>query len=62
MEFIFPKDYVRDYDVRNLWKANLSGAWRMIYTIRGSDVEVISLILDIIDHKDYNKKFKYRKN
>ena len=56
-----PKDYIRDYDVNNLWKVNLSGAWRMIYTIRGSEVEIISLILDIMNHKDYNKKFGYKK-
>ncbi len=34
----------------------------MIYTIRGSEIEIIALILDIIDHKKYNKKFGYRKN
>jgi len=56
-----PKDYVKYYDVNNLWKVNLSGAWRMIYTIRGSEVEIISLILDIMNHKDYDKKFEYRK-
>ena len=56
-----PKEYVNDYDVNNLWKVNLSGAWRMIYTIRGSEVEIISLILDIMDHRDYNKKFGYKK-
>ncbi len=56
-----PKVYTRDYDVSNLWKVNLSGAWRMIYTIRGTDVEIISLILDLMNHKDYNKKFGYRK-
>ena len=56
-----PKEYVRKYDVNNLWKVNLSSAWRMIYTIRGSDVEIISLILDIMNHKNYNKKFGYRK-
>ncbi len=55
-----PKNYIRDYDVNNLWKVNLSGAWRMIYTIKGSDVEIISLILDIMDHRDYNKKFRYK--
>lgn len=55
-----PKEYIRDYDVNNLWKVNLSGAWRMVYTIRGSEVEIISLILDIMNHKDYNKKFEYR--
>jgi hypothetical protein len=56
-----PKEYVRNYDVNNLWKVNLSGAWRMIYTIRGSEVEIISLILDIMNHRDYEKKFGYRK-
>jgi hypothetical protein len=56
-----PKEYIRDYDVNNLWKINLAGAWRMIYTIRGSNVEIISLILDIIDHNSYNKKFGYKK-
>lgn len=57
-----PKEYVKNYDVNNLWKVNLSGAWRMIYTIRGNEVEVISLILDLMNHKDYAKKFKYKKS
>jgi len=56
-----PKEYVNEYDVNNLWKVNLSGAWRMIYTIRGSEVEIISFVLDIMDHRDYNKKFGYKK-
>ncbi len=33
----------------------------MLYTLRGSEIEVISLILDILDHKEYDKKFGYRK-
>lgn len=57
-----PKEYVVKYDVNNLWKVNLSGAWRMIYTIRGSEVDIISLILDILNHRNYEKKFGYRKN
>ncbi|MBT5023244.1 hypothetical protein HOK51_09045 [Candidatus Woesearchaeota archaeon] len=56
-----PKCYCNEYDVNNLWKVNLALAWRMIYTIRGSQVEIISLILDIFDHKKYNKKFGYKK-
>ena len=55
-----PREYIKKYGVNNLWKINLSGAWRMIYTIRGSKVEIISLILDILNHKEYNKKFGYR--
>jgi hypothetical protein len=55
-----PKEYIQKYGVNNLWKINLSSAWRMIYTIRGSEVEIISLIMDIIDHRHYNKKFRYK--
>ncbi len=57
-----PKEYLIKYDANNLWKINLPGAWRIIYTIRGSEVEIISLILDIFNHDDYNKKFRYRKS
>jgi len=57
-----PKEYIVKYDATNLWKLNLSSAWRMIYTIQGDEVEIISIILDIIDHKVYNKKFKYKKS
>ena len=57
-----PKEYIRGCDVNNLWKIDLSGAWRMIYTIRGSEVEIISLILDIMNHRDYEKKFGYKKS
>ncbi len=57
-----PKEYVNLYGVTNLWKLNLSGAWRMIYTIRGTKIEIVSLILDILNHKNYSKKFGYRKH
>lgn len=57
-----PIRYVKRYNVNNLWKVNLSGAWRMIYTIRGSEVDIIALILDLINHRNYEKKFSYRKS
>jgi Txe/YoeB family toxin of Txe-Axe toxin-antitoxin module len=56
-----PKEYIKKYEANNLWKANLSGAWRMVYTIKGDEVEIITIILDIFNHKEYNKKFKYKK-
>lgn len=55
-----PKEYILKYDVNNLWKVNLAGAWRIIYTIRGSEVDIIALILDILGHGDYDNKFGYR--
>jgi len=57
-----PKEYILKYDVNNLWKVNLAGAWRMVYTIRGNEIEIIALILDILNHKNYTKKFKYKKS
>jgi hypothetical protein len=56
-----PKEYVEKFDAENLWKVDLSGYWRMIYTIRGSEVEILTVVLDIIDHKRYDKKFGYKK-
>jgi len=56
-----PKEYIWKYDANNIWKINLSGAWRMLYTIDGKEVEIIAVILDIVDHNEYDKKFGYRK-
>lgn len=56
-----PKEYILKYEINNLWKINLSGYWRLLYTLRGDKLEIIALILDIIDHKIYNKKFEYKK-
>jgi len=55
-----PKEYKKKYGVENLWKLNLNSFWRMIYTIRGTEIEVISIILEVMDHKDYDRKFGYK--
>ncbi len=51
----------REYNVQNLWRVELSNFWRMLYTIKGDQIEIICFILDIIDHNRYNKKFGYKK-
>jgi hypothetical protein len=37
--------------------------WRLENDLyhKGSEVEIISLILDIVNHKNYDKKFGYKK-
>jgi Txe/YoeB family toxin of Txe-Axe toxin-antitoxin module len=47
--------------VTNLWKVNLTGYWRMLYTISGNRVEIICYVLEICDHKKYDKILGYRK-
>lgn len=54
-----PKDYTKKYGHINLWKYNLPNAWRLIYTIRGGQVVVVSVILEWMTHKEYDRKFGY---
>ena len=49
------------YNVQNLWRVELTGYWRMLYTIKGDEVQILCFLLDILNHDDYNKKFGYRK-
>ncbi len=56
-----PKKWVRDLDITNLWRIELSNYWRMLYTIRSNEVEVINFVLHIVDHDEYNKILGYKK-
>ncbi|MBI2655329.1 hypothetical protein HYX06_02800 [Candidatus Woesearchaeota archaeon] len=58
---LIPKEYIVRYDAKNLWRVELTNYWKMLYTIKGDQVEIICFVLDIIDHKGYDKKFGYRK-
>ena len=65
----FPKKYVDSFGITNLWKIDLSDYWRMIYTLKQpqreqTEIEIITIwldVLDIIDHKKYDKIFGYKK-
>ena len=54
-----PKEYVKKYGVANLWKYDLPNAWRLIYTILGGKAVVISVLLEWMTHKEYERRFKY---
>ncbi len=58
---LIPKEYIIKYHVSNLFRTELSNFWRMIYTVKGNQAEIISFILDILDHPTYDKKFGYKK-
>lgn len=56
---LWPRRYVKKYGINNLWKYNLPDGWRMIYTIKGSELSIISVIIEWFSHKDYEKRFGY---
>jgi hypothetical protein len=49
------------FPVDNLWVVDLAGFWRMLYTLKGSQIEILCFILEICNHTKYNKMFGYRK-
>ena len=56
---LIPRYYIKRHNITNLWKYNLPDGWRLIYTIKAQDAQVISLLLEWFDHKDYEKRFNY---
>lgn len=57
---LIPKDYIRKYGkLDNLWKYDLPNAWRLIYTIKREEIIVLTIILEWMDHKNYERRFKY---
>ncbi|MFH1592331.1 MAG: hypothetical protein ABIB47_03115 [Candidatus Woesearchaeota archaeon] len=59
---LFPEEYKKKYGITNLFRVELPAFWRMLYTLTGeeSEVEIIAFVLDVIDHKEYDKKFRYK--
>lgn len=55
------KDVVERYGTDRLWKIDLVGYWRLIYTLIGDEVKIITFVLEFMDHDKYNKVFGYRK-
>jgi len=56
-----PNVYLLNYGVTNLWKIDLPDFWRLIYTIVGNQGEIFVILLEFMNHKDYDKIFGYRK-
>ena len=59
---LIPEEYKIKYQATNLFRAELSQFWRMLYTLKGDEIEIIAFVLDIISHPDYDKKFGYKGN
>ncbi len=57
---LIPKEYVQKYKITNLWKYDLPDGWRLVYSITTpSKIEIISVILEWFNHKEYERRFHY---
>lgn len=58
---LMPKEYKQKYAVDNIWWFPLPNAWRLIYSvITPSNTEILAVILEYFDHKNYARRFGYR--
>ena len=57
---LIPEDYKKRFgQLDNLWKYNLPNAWRLIYTVKKGTVLILSIVLEWMDHKAYERRFNY---
>ena len=55
----WPKSYIKKYDITCLWKYNLSGGWRLIYTTYVDDNITRIAMIEVFPHKEYERRFGY---
>ena len=57
---LIPKEYIKKYNIDNLWWVSLPNAWRLVYSVMGvNNIEILAIIIDYFDHKIYERKFQY---
>ena len=56
---LIPKAYVDKYGIDNLWKYDLPKGWRLIYSVANGQICVLAIILEWMNHKNYERRFNY---
>jgi aromatic ring-opening dioxygenase LigB subunit len=55
------KKLIAEYGTDKIFRIELVGFWRMLYTVVGEETRIIAFILEYMDHERYNNVFGYRK-
>ena len=63
---LIPRKYLnkfvmQKYGTDKVFRVELVGYWRLLYTIIGDETKIIAFILEYMDHNKYNKLFGYSK-
>lgn len=57
---LWPAKYTKKYGINNLYRYSLGSNWRMLYTIIGQPDAINCVILEVLDHKNYDNLFGYK--
>jgi hypothetical protein len=57
---LIPKRLIGKYKITNLWIYNMPSSWRLLYSLTTSgEIELVAVVLDWMNHKDYERLFKF---
>lgn len=56
---LWPKHYIKKYRVVSLFRFELRSGWRLIYEVRASEKQKTVTVLEVMDHKAYEKRFGF---
>ncbi len=56
-----PKYYIKKYNVQGLYHFEMPDSHRLFYTVRRSKDGKEALLLELLNHDEYNKRFDYYK-
>ena len=56
---LIPKDYIKLYGINNLLWYPLPNAWRLVYSIFTDKEKLLVMIVEYMDHKEYERRFHY---
>ncbi|MBU2053099.1 MAG: hypothetical protein KJ721_02555 [Nanoarchaeota archaeon] len=57
---LIPREFSRKYGIDNLWIYNLRSGWRLLYSVSSPDkVQILAIVLNWMNHKDYERLFKF---
>ncbi|MGR3303617.1 MAG: hypothetical protein ACUZ8I_14120 [Candidatus Scalindua sp.] len=56
---LIPRAYIDRYGIDNLWKCDLPKGWWLIYSVTNGQICVLSIILEWMNHKNYERRFNY---
>lgn len=56
---LIPKEYIKKYNIDNLYWYQLPNAWRLVYSIAADEIEILAIVIEYFDHKKYERRFNY---
>jgi len=57
---LWPRSYIDEWGINNLYKCNLGPDWRLMYTLVAEDRGIAVLELEVLPHKEYDRLLGYR--